>query len=184
MILVGLSGYAGCGKDTAAMALEPLGFKRLAFADTLRACLYALDPVIYIDVAKRKIRLQTLVDESGWDHVKREYEEARTLLQKLGTEMGRNILGENIWVETTLAALDDHGKYVVTDCRFENEAKAIKNRGGRMFRITRGSVGPANSHISEIGLDAWQDWDGHLQNNGTLEEYTQEVRNVLNEIAN
>jgi hypothetical protein len=46
MELVAFSGYARSGKDTAADALLPLGFQRVAFADKLRECLYALNPTV------------------------------------------------------------------------------------------------------------------------------------------
>ena len=43
-MLVGITGYAGSGKDTAALALLNNGFERRAFADPLRAGLLGIDP--------------------------------------------------------------------------------------------------------------------------------------------
>ena len=48
-MIVGFSGYARCGKDTAADHLvEHYGFEHRGFADKLREALYALNPIIVL----------------------------------------------------------------------------------------------------------------------------------------
>ncbi len=37
-MLVGLTGYAGSGKDAAAAGLTAIGWKRVSFAEPLRKC--------------------------------------------------------------------------------------------------------------------------------------------------
>lgn len=73
----------------------------------------------------------------------------RLLLQLLGTECGRDIIHPNIWVNALFAdyRAEDAGiisgkdykenNWIITDVRFENEAKAIKDRGGILIRIER-----------------------------------------------
>lgn len=175
MMLVGLSGYAQSGKDTAANALRELGYERIAFADVLRSAVYALNPLL-----PDGRRVQDIVDEMGWDRAKVNFTEVRTLLQRMGTEVGRNLLGDNIWVDTALRNLSDDGKYVVTDCRFPNEAEAICSRGGVVFRVIRPGVERANDHPSETSLDDY-DFDGILLNDGTLEEFSQSVVRQFNQ---
>lgn len=67
----------------------------------------------------------------------------RLLLQLLGTECGRQILHPNLWV---LALIQDYKcdtetqeypKWIITDVRFPNEFKAIKDRGGINIRVER-----------------------------------------------
>jgi len=168
--LIGLSGYAQSGKDTAAAVLREVGYERIAFADTLRSAVYALNPLM-----PDGRRVQDVVDEMGWDRAKVNFTEIRTLLQKMGTEVGRNLLGENIWVDTALAGLDQSRKYVVTDCRFPNEADAIRSRGGIVLRIARTGVTKANDHPSETSLDNY-DFDGILVNDGTVEDFHDEIK--------
>ena len=205
MQIVGLSGYARSGKDEAAKVLvEEYGFKRIAFADKLRDFLYALDPVVDIRRAevplnvvqngekKRlmldedtqstipvsiEIRVRQVIDKYGWDGYKEtEYgTEIRSLLQRLGTEAGRNTLWDSIWIDAALHDLDEQGRYVVTDARFPNEADAITGRGGKLVRITRHNVGPANQHPSETSLDDYPFTD-RLNNNGTLADFQRNVR--------
>jgi len=89
----------------------------------------------------------------------------RDFLQKLGTDGLRNGLHDNVWVNALMADYkrieygdDEQGQYpnwIITDCRFPNEAIAIKNAGGIMIRVDRPGVEPINNHPSEIGLDGW-----------------------------
>lgn len=177
MKIIGLSGYAQSGKDTAADALKELGYERVAFADVLRSAIYALNPLM-----PDGRRLQDVIDEMGWDSAKVNFTEVRTLLQKMGTEVGRNLLGENIWVDTALNGLDESGKYVVTDCRFPNEADAIISRGGRVIRIARPDVVKANNHPSETSLDNY-DFDAVWLNDGTLEHFQKKVTRLARRFA-
>jgi hypothetical protein len=162
MTVIGLAGYAQSGKDTLAnMLVEQQGYTRLAFADVLRECLYALDP----SLRTPRATLRNYVDHLGWDEAKRN-PEVRELLQRLGTEVGRNILGPDIWVETAMRKVEPGGKYVFTDVRFPNEADAIA-RIGKVIRIIRTGYGPVNGHPSETAVDDYP-YDGILLNDGDL----------------
>ena len=198
MRLVGLSGYARSGKDEAAKVLVEAGWERIAFADKLRQMLYEINPIIKherqfnevlahqdeevvsVFYSDNVVRLQTIIDYYGWDGYKSTPygEEIRALLQRLGTEGGRKTLWDSIWVDAALNDLKQDGLYVVTDCRFPNEAGAIKDRGGMVVRITRAGVGPANSHASETSLDDWK-FDSFIRNDGSLEEFHDKVRRAF-----
>lgn len=185
-MIIGLSGYARSGKDTVAdILVKEAGFIRVAFADKLRQALYALNPIVWRErtydggnhpIGWRTVYLQEIIDQHGWDGVKAtEYgPEVRRLLQRMGTEVGRNILGEDIWVDAVLRSIDVTKNYVATDCRFTNEAKAVTRKGGQVWRITRPGVEPANDHISEIGLDTWP-WDAVILNDGSLDDLREKV---------
>jgi len=66
---------------------------------------------------------------------------ARTALQRLGTEWGRNLIGEDLWLRAWAHALDgecDADDIVIADdVRFTNEAEAIEARGGLLLCIVR-----------------------------------------------
>jgi hypothetical protein len=161
-LLIGLSGYARSGKDTAARVLmEHFRFERVAFADNLRDVLYALNPVAVWEAVYDEFgvvdgearRVQDIVDSIGWDQAKIVYPEIRELLQRLGTEAGRKVLGENVWVDAAMRDLNPAKRYVFTDVRHPNEYDAIKAAGGEVWRITRPGVAPVNQHPSETALD-------------------------------
>lgn len=80
----------------------------------------------------------------------------RKLLQKLGTDLLRNQLHENVWVNALFSKYKPEYKFndgskatvenwhntkfpnwIITDCRFPNEAKAIKDRDGISIRVNR-----------------------------------------------
>lgn len=188
MLIVGLSGYARSGKDEAAKILvEEFGFVRISFADKLRDFLYALNPIVEIGVNGEYIRLQEVIDHFGWDGYKDTpyVSEVRPLLQRLGTEAGRTVLWDSIWIDAAFAGLAKNGRYVIADARFPNEAEAIESRGGQIVRIERAGNGPAvlpdgTVHASETSLDDWR-FEAILRNNGTLEEFHEKIRGYFGE---
>ena len=69
-------------------------------------------------------------------------------------------------------------KWVVTDVRFENETKAIKDRGGILIRVDRDSDSK-DSHGSENELNNYKDWDYVIDNNYSLLELILTVRQIM-----
>ncbi|WDS51778.1 deoxynucleoside monophosphate kinase [Streptomyces phage Triumph] len=173
-LIIGLSGYARSGKNEAAEALVQYGWRQAAFADKLREFLYALDPLIPGHYGAGNLRLRRLVDATGWDYAKVTYPEVRALLQRAGTEAGRKVLGENVWVDALFREFADAPALVLTDVRFPNEARAVADRGGVMIRVERPGVGPAKDkwgriHESEVALDEWT-FDHTLVNDGSVRD--------------
>lgn len=182
MRLIGLSGYARTGKDTVGQVLATQGFERASFADTLRDFLYAVNPTVMVPqgegIYSVPAMLQEVVEGMGWERVKDEIPAVRPLLQRTGTEAGRALLGDNVWVDATFRRLHSTGAYVFTDVRFPNEADAIRSRGGQVWRILRPEHGPVNDHPSEVALDGY-DFDVTLVNNGTMELLRSNVIELL-----
>lgn len=184
MEIIGMSGFARAGKDEAAKVLvEQHGFERVAFADKLREVLYALNPTLVgwfepgQDAIVPQVKLQEVIDEYGWDGYKETPfgPEIRRLLQRLGTEAGRQTMWDSIWIDAAFANLDENAKVVVTDARFINEFEAIRSRGGYVWRIDRANVGVPYDHPSETEALTYEHFSLFLQNNGTLEEFRELV---------
>ena len=81
---------------------------------------------------------------------------ARVCLQTLGTEWGRN-LDSDIWVRAAMREADyflhTDSKVIFDDVRFANEAVAIRNAGGKVYRVSRKNFEVStDNHISELGL--------------------------------
>lgn len=165
--LIGLSGYAGSGKDTVAEMLE--GYQIKKFAGKLKkiAALMLNTPEPIFEMPEYKA--EYLPD---WGMTVREF------LQKLGTDAVRDNLHTDAWVKALFA--DYHparSRWVITDVRFPNEAAAIKDRGGVVVRINRGEA--VNAHPSETALDDWE-FDCIIDNTGTLEDLRKNVTEWLN----
>lgn len=174
-MIIGLSGYAQSGKDTVAQILvEDYGYSRIAFADIIRTAVYRLNPLVTYD----GMRLAHLVDLEGWE-IAKTLPEVRRLLQTMGSEVGRDMIDPQIWIELTLGNTKNTDKIVISDVRFKNEAEEVKWKGGKVWRISRIDVdSPINLHRSETDLDNWL-FDEYISNNGTIEDLYEEVSKLL-----
>ena len=94
----------------------------------------------------------SVVDGGGrqaWQEAKA-HPEVRRLLQRTGTEAGRMLLGEDVWIDAALPLNKIFDHVVVADVRFPNEAKRVKDHGGTIIRIDHPERGPLNAHPSEM----------------------------------
>ena len=187
--VIGLTGYARSGKDTAVSFLVEKGFVRVSFADALREAALALDPIIPLEFEASGsvspftacMRLSELVAGEGWERAK-EFSEVRRTLQRIGTEAGRDIHGIDCWVniaaDKASRALEAGKSVAFSDVRFSNELAAIVRLAGwydaecSIYRISRKGVGPINNHSSDI-IDL--KWDGEIHNDSDIETFRQQV---------
>jgi len=185
--IIGLHGYAQSGKDTVAEYLAPFGYQRLAFADRLREAVYTLNPEVKFH--DEYIRVQDLVDKHGWDYSKVNCDEIRRQLQVMGTEVGRELIRDSIWVDIVLDQIEDCwdnpvAKFVITDVRFPNEVSGLRNTAFtlpgdvQLWKVKRPGVGPVNAHISDAGLPD-EEFDTIIPNTGTLEDLEARVRAMM-----
>lgn len=183
--LLGVSGRKRSGKDTlAARLISHHGFTRVSFAEPMRKMLKAQDPIV--DWVEDEVRTdpvhltEVLGPDDDWETAK-ELPEVRRLLQALGTEGGRAILGENVWVDAAFRVVDEiPGPVVITDVRFPNEARAVQSweryygdrwdqdrTSGLLVRVTRPGLPEDDLHVSETALDDWS-FPLHVPNTGTI----------------
>ena len=166
-MIIGLSGYAQSGKDTVAELLcLNYGYKRVSFADPMREALLRLNPNIGNEP------LSHLVNDYGWELAKHN-PEVRRLLQVFGTQVGREMFGENFWIDLAFKQVTQD-RVVFSDVRFPNEAQAIIKNGGQVWRIQREGHKPVNLHASEIAMDNWR-FDDLILNHGNLDDLADEV---------
>lgn len=148
-MLIGLCGFKGSGKDTVADYLvESFGFVKIQNADPIRralAAMFEIDIATFTDVNVKELPLPELKDHSP-----------RFLQQTLGTEWGRTI-DPDLWVWLAQQKINKYytsgvRHLVVSDVRFENEARAIKARGGVVWHVERPGIVRTDGHPSEKGL--------------------------------
>ncbi len=190
-VVIGLTGKKRVGKDTVAARLVNYhGFRRVAFADKLRAVVLAADPLVHIEQDEvgpareaglsalvgygwanaNHLRLSLLVEACGWEAAK-EVREVRRLLQTTGVGV-RDHLGSEAWVDAveSTVALSDR-PVVITDVRFPNEAAFVQWRAdGYLARVVRDTGdAAAGAHSSETAMDA-HPVDVTIDNNGTIDD--------------
>lgn len=152
---VALIGKARSGKDTAgARLVENWAFTRLAFADPLKRMALQINPYIPTGYGVT-VRLESLVADVGWERAKTDYPEVRRILQHTGQTVRE--LDPDFWVRVLMdkvrAADGWNMPIVVTDCRYRNEAEALRAAGFVLVRIKRPGLETTDTHASENELN-------------------------------
>jgi len=199
--IVAFSGKRGSGKDAAADVLaREFGFARVALAEPLKTF---LTTVLGLPDDDLRVWGPSGMREETIPSVGRS---VREMLQTLGTEWGRESVHPDLWIDCLLrrcasyeresldvlraggSVFDDakrmgryHDRFVVTDVRFPNEVRRLRERGGVVVRLRRPSAeqsDAASLHASETALDAMPDdaFDRVVMNDGTLDDLAERVR--------
>jgi dephospho-CoA kinase len=141
--IIGITGPAGSGKDTAGEILlsELTHYQRRAFGDPIK---HMLKTGLWLtDEDMNTCEGKARVNDYGVTN--------RHMLQTLGTEWGRNIIHPDIWLTATSIRIK--APTVVTDVRFENEADWVREHGTLIHLSGRGGLtGEEATHASERGL--------------------------------
>lgn len=123
----------------------------------------------------------------------------RLILQLLGTQCGRDIIHNNIWVNSLMSKyttkkysigidkvgqqtiVDRYPNWIITDTRFPNELEAVKDRKGITIKLNRGTMSMvelADQHESERALDD-ATFDYLIENNSTIDYLIDTIRILL-----
>lgn len=176
-MIIGITGAAYSGKDTiGGIICTVLPSKRYAFADNVKNAVHAAMPFINFHHYDK----EDIIPDIG--------KSRRELYQTLGTEWGRNLVHPDVWVmglekeskENSTAGLCT----VVTDIRFDNEAKAIHDLQGVIVEVTstrESKLKGIAGHISETPISP-KYVDFSIANNGTIDELQLEVYKLIDHI--
>ncbi|HYW57708.1 MAG TPA: hypothetical protein VE934_12150 [Polaromonas sp.] len=194
--IIGITGLAGAGKDTVALLLKAhLRFEHTAFASPLRTEIchaFKVLPTLLTQRATKEVPTPLLAiaccsnDEfigamvkhartSGIDVA--DYLDAprspREIMRWWGTEYRRHTTHTDYWTRNMVhrlhAAQENHQwRHVVSDVRFDNEAKAIRSMGGKIWQVVRPNQQADTSHVSETAGHEFAP-DLVIHNNGSLQ---------------
>lgn len=152
MHLIGLHGPAFAGKSTVAQYLvEQYGFAEVSFAAPLYrgvATMLGIDVGELHDRAKKENPIAWLGRSP------------RYLLQTLGTEWGRRLVREDLWLVLAARAIDKlramgRPGVAVSDVRLDIEAEFILARGGELWGVQRLTRPVAvRAHETEVGISS------------------------------
>lgn len=188
--LLGIGGRLTSGKDTVADYLvEKHGWVKLNMSSPLHEAMLRLDPWVPVDFeyASGIWRYSYLCEKVGYTAAK-ENPEVRRLLQKLGTDVGRKMFGENVWVDyaaNTITPLRAAGENVViTGIRFPNEiamihSNVVLDQPGQLVWVERPglTLGKEAAHVSETLTG--EDFDITILNDSTLDVLYAKVETEL-----
>lgn len=202
MKIIGLTGAAGSGKDTACgFALEwcedrGLTAERLAFADPLKIsaaacfgvppsdalafCNWLKQPGVFVEAMRLEGSAGDLPSAEG-SNIKGKRVSGRQFLQFYGTEAHRDVFDREFWVNVTEEKLNVRAGNLdvvfLTDPRFPNESAMIHKHDGEVWKIERPNAAAIEAHSSEAGLPE-DDLDLRVNNVGSLEDLQAEVHLV------
>ncbi len=149
MLVVAISGKRGTGKTTSANYLSrKYGFIKVGFADALKEAARVFYPFTERDFGFNK---EKKYKDFDWT--------PRDFMIHLGEMMRYH--QPDYWLEKGLAkCVDTTRNYCFDDCRFTNEADAIRKLGGKVIRIERyeklNPFGKDLDIISEKDLDNYK----------------------------
>ena len=143
-MIIGICGFIGSGKDTIADYLVNIHqFRRESFANSLKdavAQVFGWDRDMLEGRTRQSREWREQVDLWWAERLNMPDLTPRWVLQHWGTEVCRRAFHDDIWI----AALENKLRnstddIVISDCRFPNEIKSIKDAGGIVIRVIRGA---------------------------------------------
>ena len=209
-MIIGVCGFIGSGKDTVADYLVNVHhFRRESFANTLKdavSAVFGWDRMMLEGRTKQSREWREQVDSWWAQRLGIPHLTPRFILQNWGTEVCRKNFHDDIWIASLENKLrNSRDDVVISDCRFPNEIRAIKQAGGIVVRVVRGpepdwynaavscNSGPngnltwalSGRKLEQLGVhDSETAWVGTkfdvvLDNNGSLDDLYQQVKNLV-----
>ena len=80
----------------------------------------------------------------------------RLLMQKIGTDLFRNQLHPNVWINSTFTNYDEKCDWIITDLRFQDELDKVKKNNGITIRILKDNY-YRFEQIKGIMFHTWSD---------------------------
>ena len=211
-MIIGVCGFIGSGKDTIADYLTNFhGYRRESFANSLKdavAQVFGWDRTMLEGRTTQARAWREQVDPWWAERLNMPHLTPRWVLQYWGTEVCRKSFHDDIWIAALENKLrNSKDDIVISDCRFPNEIKSIKDAGGIVVRVVRGpepewydaavsaNRGPdgnvtwstskvrlerAGIHASET---AWvgTNFDFVLDNNTSIDDLYAQVKNLVSD---
>lgn len=189
-MLIALAGRAGSGKNEVAKALAAVRHVReFSFAGPLKDFCGRVfgftEAQLYGPSSERN------KPDPRWPREGGGFLTPRHALQTLGTEWGR-ACSENVWADlgvrearAWLAVSGPGAVAVITDCRFSNEARAVRAAGGEVWRVVRpgaglgGSAGAHPSELEQASPEFLELVTRTIKNAGSLEDLHRQVASVI-----
>jgi hypothetical protein len=202
-MIIGVCGFIGSGKDTVADYLVNFHeFRRESFASTLKdavAAVFGWDRTLLEGRTKEAREWREQVDPWWAERLAIPTLTPRWVLQYWGTEVCRRSFHDSIWIaslENKLRNSKDH--VVISDCRFPNEIKSIKESGGKIVWVKRGNLpvwynlalsanqghNLASQELKHLKIHASETawvgtkFDYELDNNGTIDQLFTKVKSL------
>ena len=171
-----VSGKANSGKDTSCDLIN--NYVKIKNKKSIN-----LQISSYIKMYAKKI--------SGWDGS--EETKPRTLLQQLGTDVIRDQIDNNFFINRIIGDINVYSYYfdviTISDVRFPEEIDSIHNEFKNVYRLRIERPGFVNNlnpnekkHRTETALDNYNNYDYVVINDSSLEDLNNKLKNIIDEV--
>ena len=208
--IIGICGLIGAGKDTIADYLVTFhGYRRESFANSLKdavSAVFGWDRTMLEGRTKQAREWREQVDPWWAERLGMPHLTPRWILQYWGTEVCRQGFHDDMWIAALEhKLLNSKDNIVISDCRFPNEIKSIKEAGGIVIRVVRGpepdwyqdaiDMNAGDHHINwmlaktrmdKLGIHASETawvgtkFDAVMDNNTTIDDLFAQVQSLVN----
>lgn len=201
-MIIGICGFQNSGKGSVGDILERRGFRKDSFAAPLKdaaSVIFGWDRKLIEGDTKQSREWRELPD-AFWSKAFNRVFTPREALQLMGTEVGRQVFHEDLWIHSLFNRAKSSNVYtVITDVRFRNEIRKIREYNGIVIRVKRGNdpdwypvalranSGDIEAQVAmkkmKIHVSEW-DWIGSsfdfvIENNGTLDDLEKNIMRIL-----
>jgi hypothetical protein len=201
--IIGLVGFIGCGKGTVSNILvNDYGYIEDSFASTVKdvcSSIFGWPRHLLEGDTLESRQWRDTVDIWWSKNLNIEKFTPRKALTMLATDVIRNNFNKDIWYLSLLNRMRNftNTKIVISDARFINEIKFIKDNGGKIIRIKRGpepdwyqlaldtNIGKTSAmhDRTDIHESEWQwigsDFDYIINNDGTIDNLKKQINDIL-----
>jgi len=201
-MFVGVVGFIGSGKGAVGDILSKFGFEKISFGSHLKdvtSVMFGWDRKLLEGDTVESREFREKIDPFWSKKLNREFT-PRLALQLMGTEVGRNVFGESLWIDALENKINKDENYVITDVRFQNEIDWVKNQKGILIEVRRDELprwykvaalantgcGHSLNVMRDIGIheSEWkwigrQNVDHVIRNDGSLDDLEQSIISCL-----
>lgn len=173
--IVAITGKRGAGKDSAAQGLYFYDYVHMSFADPLRQIVqiaYGITLEEMQDPILKEIPVPYYPFKSP-----------REILTLIGTQGFRDLIDDQTWVQCFLRRALKFERVVVSDLRFLNEEKVLREVNATIIRVVnpkRIDTDETSQHRSETEMDEIVP-DFTITNDGTISDLQNKIREVVGE---
>jgi hypothetical protein len=108
----------------------------------------------------------------------------RQLMQIVGTDIGCNVLGKDIWLnfmlDVWLKSLQKgiYEYFIVTDCRQSHEIQMFRAMQANILHVNRTCINSTDTHITEVGIEPLKN-EQIIENSTTLDDLYESVKQSI-----